>query len=101
MGTGASICEQLGGNLENVQAPKVWRRPAYDKLFRSVALSVFVANSRFFLMLYCRGEPCLGRYRLLHFQQYVNIVGPTVSTSTEMAMPLVDMCHADAAAIHM
>lgn len=76
--------------------PKVWRKPAHYKLFRETDLSFFIANSRLFLMLFCSGEPCLGRDLLLNFQQYVNIVGPTVRTPTEVAMPLVDMCHADA-----
>lgn len=51
MGTGASMCEQLGGNLEKVQAPKRCRKPAHYKLFWSTALSLFIANSRLFLML--------------------------------------------------
>jgi len=94
VGTGASICEQLDGNLEKIQALKVCRRPAHYKLFWSTALSLSVANSRLFLMLCCSGEPCLGHDLLLNFKKYVNIVGPTVISPTEMAMPLLDKCHA-------
>lgn len=83
---------------EKVQALKVWRRPAHYKLFWSTALSLFISNSRLFLMLYCRNEPCLRHDLLLNFQQYVNIAVPIVSTSTEMEMPLVDMHHANASA---
>lgn len=95
------ICEELHGNLEKAQAPKVWRRPARYRLFRSAALTLLIANSRLSLMLCCRGEPCLGHDLLLNFQQYVNISGQTVSTPTEMVMPLVDMCHASAAVTHV
>lgn len=81
-------------------ALKVWKRPAHHKLFQSTALSLFIANSTLFLMLCCRGEPCLGHDHLLNFQQYVNIVGPTVSTATEVAMLLIDTCHAKASVTH-
>lgn len=76
--------------------PKVWRKPAHYKIFWATALPLFIANSRLFLMLFYSSEPCLGHDLLLNFQQYVNIVGPTVRTPTEVAMPSVAMCHADA-----
>lgn len=52
MGTGASICEKLGGNVEKVQALKVWRRPEHYKLFWSTVSSLFIENSKLFLMFF-------------------------------------------------
>lgn len=55
---------------------------------QSASLSPFIANSRIFLVLYCRSELCLGHDLLLDFKNHVNIVGP--------AILLADRCHANA-----
>lgn len=90
MGIDDCICEKLSGNTEKVQALNVWRRPAHYKLFWSTASSLFIENSRHFLLLFCcRDEPCLGHDLLLNSQLYVNMAGPAVSAPTEMAVPLL------------
>lgn len=88
MGTGASICEKLGGNVEKVQVLKVWRRPAHYKLFWSTASSLFIENSKLFLMLFCcRDEPCPWAWSA--FKRNMNMAWLGVRAPTEMAVPLV------------
>lgn len=77
MGTGASICEKLGGNVEKVQALKVWRRPEHYKLFWSTVSSLFIENSKLFLMFFFfMDEPYPWAWSAFKFPLYVNTAGP-------------------------
>lgn len=95
VGRGRQMCNQLWWEPGKGLAPKTWGSSAQYRFFQSTALSWSIANPRLFFDALLQGEICLWH----DFQGYVNIADPAVST--EMWMPLVDMCHSDASAAHV